>query len=1566
MSEQPPSGTSARRYVIAAGTRHYTHLPELPEAHRDVQRIADLFTSMGYERVLTDVSYDPRADDFEDALADWCAGAELTADDTVVLYYAGHGDLPDAGNYRLACAGTVESRPRSWLSPRNLEAVLGASGVRNVLFVIDACNAAAGAGDIASAADAFAAVRPRGAEGGAGTWVMASARHRDLADDGAFVAELASVIKAGDGASQRYLSPALLAHRVNQSFERAGRRQRASCSLADQSAQPPFFSNPKFDPSAETDTAGRLGGDASDRASHFEPRGRGVEHVSDPGSYFTGRGHALTALRTHLAATDERRPLVVTGAPGSGKSAVLGKIVLEGEHGGEGEDGGERDADNRIDVSINMRHQTLHDVVQRLASAADVSATTVPALLTALAGRRRPFRIVADSLDEAGPGDGKAEARHIAWELLRPLAAVPCVRLVIGSRRELLLHIGDRAPVIDLDSTEYADDTSIAEYAERVLTDLGSPYEHAPEVARTVAEEVAARAGRCFLVARMTTTALMRDTPIDIAVPGWAERLPSDVNGALDAYLERLPQGRRSTALALLTALAFGEGHGLPRAGVWAQVASRLSGEALTEAHIDELVDEDGSYLTVVEQDGRKYFRLYHQQLTTHLQTRTLRFRDLADIQRCFVDTLLDLVPHRADQPHWDRAHPYVRGYLATHAAAAGTIDDLIEDPAFVLAADVSGLLPAVRYARHASVPALVIERCSDLLRAGDGLDRPAQLAFVAETYGAREFALRAAALSASVDRLWVEPRRVTPHRIIGQHGSGNNSTTSLLGGWMIEEVGTSRGRTVILAAPPSAEHVYVWGLDDPSQSALLPHPSRVRNLLLLRRPDEQPLAVTLDEAGSLRVWDVEHQTLKAHTATNGSELLLDSGILGNGTPVVLCRSPRGIEAYDPLRSVLLSLIPFGSSREDPSARSVLWQNPPTARVVHDRDGSAWALVCDAAAGKVTLFPLESDARPRTLLRWLRSPAITATTRLRDGSTTAAIHHGRLHGSLTLIDVFTGHATSHALPDGYGWPTGRFVGNDPASCVLVTARRPSLHVVLLSAPAKPAVQVQGDIYAFDVAPESQDGRLLAVGAGMTGGVSVINAETGVAVGSPLHGHESAICAVHILKSSTSRALDILSIGNDGTARMWHWNEEHVSQDAPPDEEVSRNAASHTELVLGWDASPTRIAASSWAGIRLISTGNLSRLTDGGAPERTHELPETVRADFERCSEDPDGTLNLLTRRDHFESDDRGWPLINFYWQRLSPTGAVSAAELDKPSKAGRNTECHVLPPTAAHPRTRVLGFDPARNEVSISVSPRQHTVLAAMPRSLRLDIRIRDLRSTAFELRTGEVVLMVCIGNGSESQGYLWDAIAARPLRTDPIKLIRDVVAMVPQHGTEGSRYVAMAAKFGEAAVLDLVTWQIHTVNPPQPESVGRGHRSLASGVSWYLRWAGGDDSQPVLLHMDCQGFDDTTLVPVTVWDSAHPETTTLLPMPAYRLLWAGTAPNGELMAAVSDEHGVALCRLPSGEKVWGTPIPALVTSLAVLPGFDLAISTQQGVVLVRPRLPAPAGSRPPSTSAYC
>lgn len=234
------------RYLIAAGTRRYREHPELPLVPDDVEAVVELFGSMGYERVLASVSRDPHSADFEDALSDWCAAPGLTADDVVVVYYAGHGDRAPVGNYRLACADTTYARPRSWLSLPSLAEVLATSPVRNVLFIVDACHAAAAGAEIGAVANAIVAGRGRGEALGSGTWLLASARHRDAAVDGAFVAELAKACGQGEGPSQRHLAPGTVADRVNRSFTASGLRQRAACSSVDQTEPPPFFPNRSY------------------------------------------------------------------------------------------------------------------------------------------------------------------------------------------------------------------------------------------------------------------------------------------------------------------------------------------------------------------------------------------------------------------------------------------------------------------------------------------------------------------------------------------------------------------------------------------------------------------------------------------------------------------------------------------------------------------------------------------------------------------------------------------------------------------------------------------------------------------------------------------------------------------------------------------------------------------------------------------------------------------------------------------------------------------------------------------------------------------------------------------------------------------------------------------------------------------------------------------------------------------------------------------------------------------------------------------------------------------------
>ena len=62
---------------------------------------------------------------------------------------------------------------------------------------------------------------------------------------------------------------------------------------------------------------------------HWDPRARGVEQAARPGWFFTGRRQALSQLVTWLTAAPDPADnvRVVTGGPGSGKSAVLARLI---------------------------------------------------------------------------------------------------------------------------------------------------------------------------------------------------------------------------------------------------------------------------------------------------------------------------------------------------------------------------------------------------------------------------------------------------------------------------------------------------------------------------------------------------------------------------------------------------------------------------------------------------------------------------------------------------------------------------------------------------------------------------------------------------------------------------------------------------------------------------------------------------------------------------------------------------------------------------------------------------------------------------------------------------------------------------------------------------------------------------------------------------------------------------------------------------------------------------------------------------------------------------------------
>ena len=356
-----------------------------------------------------------------------------------------------------------------------------------------------------------------------------------------------------------------------------------------------------------------------------------------------------------------------------------------------------------------------HDqVLAGLAAAAQISAGTIGELITALDARAaasgRPFTAIVDALDEA------ADPAQLITRVLRPVTDhAHGVRLVLGTRPHLLkllqpLGTPTRVQVIDLDAPRWADPQALTVYTIRNLIEASpdSPYRNAqPRQARSVADAVADAADLSFLVARITSTTLAAaDTVADATDPRWRASLPRLPGDAMRKDLDTRLGPDAARARDLLRPLAYAEGQGLPWEDISAPLASRISGHTYTNDDLHWLRGHAGSYVVEAAEASRSAYRLYHQALTEHLRgTAAAGLTDTA-IHQAYADVLTARVPRTLDATRdWAHAHPYTLNHLATHAAAAGTLDPLLADADYLVHADPGTLLPALDHVPHRPRP---------------------------------------------------------------------------------------------------------------------------------------------------------------------------------------------------------------------------------------------------------------------------------------------------------------------------------------------------------------------------------------------------------------------------------------------------------------------------------------------------------------------------------------------------------------------------------------------------------------------------------------------------------------------------------------------------------------------------------------------------------------------------------------------------------------------------------------------------------------------------------------------
>ncbi|WP_369382579.1 glycosyltransferase [Streptomyces sp. cg36] len=658
-----------RRYLVAVGVSHYgsPRLPDLPRAGQDADEMAVLLARFGYERVLTELGTAPTAEQLRYGVARWSRDARLGPDDLLIVYFAGHG-LADGARLHLLTSDSEPERAYTALAVSELSERIIDSGVGSVLLVLDAC--VSGVAHRAMAGWDVPHVDSRLHD----TAHHVITRNRNPETQVSLVDTFEHALTHSDaGPRRRYLPVVDVFQGVQRHIRRQGAAEEVSYVGRRISGTEAFFPNPQYVPDLPRDALDPVGVARlrHELSSHFGPRARGVAHPAEPGDLFVGRTNALARIASWVRAApgDPVPPLAVIGAPGSGKTALLGRFLAL------------TDLDSA--ARMNTAPQTLPPpglaviplsgggvggppaLASDLAAALGLPPESSPAgVLEALRTRTDPVVVVLDGLDEISPSAYDAGLPAF----VRALGRAPAVRLLVSTRAAQLESLGPDVQVLDLDSAEYRDEDALRQVAHRLAADPGRTAAVLGELER----QADAEADRSFLMVQLLASGLV--TPDDM-LSG-----PGDLSSLFRGLVQRLgPDEALSTHLML--PLAYAQGTGLPDR-LWAPLVEALTGEVCTAEELGRFRERaDALVVDSTRPDGSTVHRLFHVSFAEFLRAST----DERDQQRRMTRELVRLVPRTAEgRRDWAGADPYILEHLATHAAAGRILDEVVRDGSYL------------------------------------------------------------------------------------------------------------------------------------------------------------------------------------------------------------------------------------------------------------------------------------------------------------------------------------------------------------------------------------------------------------------------------------------------------------------------------------------------------------------------------------------------------------------------------------------------------------------------------------------------------------------------------------------------------------------------------------------------------------------------------------------------------------------------------------------------------------------------------------------------------------------
>ncbi|MFJ9041438.1 AAA family ATPase [Streptomyces sp. NPDC102406] len=605
----------------------------------------------------------------------------------LVLFVSGHGLAARSTRHYLRLPDTTDERLLATAVPTSALACAALdSHAQDVLVILNMCESAAVQSELLALQDDLAPARKEDAR----LNVLATTeRGRPVLGY-----ELARVLSrayllatTSEQIAHPHLTMSEFTHLLNRAAKllederpvrRGPRRARARVNIPQplltqwQHERSPALPNPGYEPAPRVAKA-----EVSDVAATFDELEYWLEKASgrldkaDGGWYFSGRTRLNRLLVEFIQRP--RGTVIVTGSAGTGKSALLGRMVTLSDPVFRGEERYKTALDGppetippagAVTAAVSARNHTALSALRRLCEAlgcrpaadTDELGDWQTALEKFLNRPGPPVTVVVDSLDEAyDPTHFITTAlapfvtatrtqRRTAGGVPAPAGRRPAarrrgVRLILGVRSarptthhgaprpaadDLLAELTDRFPharTLRCDTDPAAD---IDAYVRVLLRD--QEQWDAATVSRA-AHLVGTRAAGSFLHARLAVEQLRAAGPKLLADRDWLHRVGEGITGLLRTDIElAVAAGSGLTAaeaVGLLRASAFALGRGVAWGDVWPALTHAVLRAPLRDP--DEkirrlLKSRLAGYLTTDHEDDRVVYRPAHEQLAQILR----------------------------------------------------------------------------------------------------------------------------------------------------------------------------------------------------------------------------------------------------------------------------------------------------------------------------------------------------------------------------------------------------------------------------------------------------------------------------------------------------------------------------------------------------------------------------------------------------------------------------------------------------------------------------------------------------------------------------------------------------------------------------------------------------------------------------------------------------------------------------------------------------------------------------------------------------------------------------------